>query len=114
MKWYPLTEEDLPKNEQEIKRLSIRGKRLCMVKLDGEYHVTSSRCPHAGADLTQGWCEAGRIICPYHRHAFDIKTGRGDSGQGNYIDTFSLKEENGQYYIGFPDNVFRRLFFFGR
>lgn len=112
MKWYPLLEDDLPKKEQEMKRLSVRGKRLCIVRHHDQYYATSSRCPHAGADLTQGWCEQGKIVCPYHRHAFDVTTGRGDPGQGNYIHTYPLQQdENGNWFIGFKESLFRKLFY---
>jgi nitrite reductase (NADH) small subunit/3-phenylpropionate/trans-cinnamate dioxygenase ferredoxin subunit len=31
---------------------------------------------HAGAPLKNGWCERGKVICPFHRHEFDLISGR--------------------------------------
>ncbi|MFD2742938.1 MULTISPECIES: Rieske (2Fe-2S) protein [Sphingobacterium] len=80
--------------------IDIAGKKLCLVYQSGQPHIMSSKCPHAGADLSQGWCEEGKLICPFHRHAFDIRSGRGNPGQGNYIKTYPTKEENGIWYVG--------------
>uniref|UniRef100_B8HSA1 Rieske (2Fe-2S) domain protein n=1 Tax=Cyanothece sp. (strain PCC 7425 / ATCC 29141) TaxID=395961 RepID=B8HSA1_CYAP4 len=32
-------------------------------------------CPHTGADLSQGYIENGKLYCPWHSLAFDLKTG---------------------------------------
>lgn len=83
-----------------IRKLKIAGRSICLIPYEGKVYATSARCPHAGADLSGGWCEEGRLICPYHRHAFDLASGRGDPGQGDYIRTFPLKYENNKWFIG--------------
>ena len=32
-------------------------------------------CPHAGADLADGFVDGGRIVCPWHNVPFDPDTG---------------------------------------
>jgi nitrite reductase (NADH) small subunit len=32
-------------------------------------------CPHRGCPLGQGMIEGGKVICPWHAWAFDLKTG---------------------------------------
>ncbi|WP_166332489.1 Rieske (2Fe-2S) protein [Sphingobacterium chungjuense] len=83
-----------------VSSIQVDGKKLCLVYQSGQPHITSAKCPHAGADLSQGWCEDGKLICPFHRHAFDIETGKGNPGQGNYINTYPTKQENGSWYVG--------------
>lgn len=109
MKWLEITPDLLPEFNQ-IRRAKIEGKTVCLVNNEGELHATSLRCSHAGAHLSSGWCENNKLICPFHRHAFDLKTGKGDPGQGNFIRIFPIKEENNKFYIGFKDNWFKRLF----
>jgi nitrite reductase/ring-hydroxylating ferredoxin subunit len=109
MKWIEVTPDLLPEPNQN-RTVKIDGKSVCLVHHEGKLHAISSRCPHAGAQLSSGWCEGQRIICPFHRHGFDLETGKGDPGQGNYIRIYPLKIEESKYYIGFKDQWFRRLF----
>ena len=54
----------------EIER---RGKRV-VVEAGGSRYSIDQYCPHAGADLSQGWAEDGRCwICPRHRWQFALE-----------------------------------------
>ncbi|MFD2597112.1 Rieske (2Fe-2S) protein [Sphingobacterium griseoflavum] len=101
---------DVQVAEGGMQRLKVAGKVICLVKQDGELFAVGNRCPHAGADLAQGWCEAKKIVCPVHRHRFDLTTGRGDAGQGNFIPTYPLKVDSGKLYIGIHKSWWKRLF----
>lgn len=97
--------------EQEgIYRLNVNGKSYCMVVKHDKIFVLSNRCPHAGADLSQGWCEGEKLVCPFHRHKFDLSTGKGDSGQGNFVHSYPTKKENNKWYVGLPKSWWKRLF----
>lgn len=48
---------------------------LAVYNLDGEFYVTDDACTHGLAPLSQGDVQDGRIFCPLHRGAFDIRTG---------------------------------------
>ena len=109
MKWIKVTEEAIPEIDG-IRKVKIAGKRICIIRNAGELHATSARCPHAGADLSGGWCEENRLICPYHRHAFSLETGRGDPGQGDYITVYPLEERNDGWFIGMKENWLTKLF----
>ncbi|WP_262250250.1 Rieske (2Fe-2S) protein [Parapedobacter soli] len=109
MKWIKIADEAIPDTDG-IRKTSIGGKRVCIIRQGNKLHATSARCPHAGADLSGGWCEAGRLICPYHRHAFNLETGRGDSGQGDYITVYPLEKRQGQWMIGIKESWLGRLF----
>lgn len=98
-----------PREEGKIEKIEVGGKKLCVILIDGQVYVTSSRCPHAGADLSKGWCEGKKLVCPYHRHRFDLQSGKGDAGQNNYIDVYPIKEENNQWYVGMKKPWWRRL-----
>ncbi|GAA4134862.1 hypothetical protein GCM10022216_08350 [Sphingobacterium kyonggiense] len=93
-----------------VKALHVAGKKLCLIRQDDVLSVTSSRCPHAGADLTKGWCEGHKLICPFHRHEFDIVTGKGTEKQGNYIRMYPLKKEGDDYYVGIKRSLWDKIF----
>jgi len=44
---------------------------------DGELFAVGRRCRHLGADLAAGRVdEQGRLVCPWHQSAYDVRTGR--------------------------------------
>jgi len=43
----------------------------------GELFAVSRRCRHLGADLAEGSLdEDGHLVCPWHKSAYDVRTGR--------------------------------------
>jgi nitrite reductase/ring-hydroxylating ferredoxin subunit len=72
---------------------------LCLVQVDGWFVATQPKCPHAGAYLSNGWCENGKLVCPLHRYSYDLTSGRGSIGQGDYINVYQVKVEHGKIYV---------------
>ncbi|MGO1787074.1 MAG: Rieske (2Fe-2S) protein [Sphingobacterium sp.] len=93
-----------------VKALHVAGKKLCLIRENDVLSVTSSRCPHAGADLTHAWCENGKLVCPFHRHKFNIESGQGDPGQHNAIRVYPLKKVDGTYYVGIKKSLWNKIF----
>lgn len=60
----------------------------------------SAKCPHAGGDLTGGWCKEGKLICPLHRYSYDLQTGKGSEGQNDYIDKYPVEVKDDAVYVG--------------
>jgi nitrite reductase/ring-hydroxylating ferredoxin subunit len=48
---------------------------LAIYNVDGEFQVTSDTCTHGEASLADGEIEGDEIVCPFHRGAFDIRSG---------------------------------------
>lgn len=95
---------------EEKKKIKVAGKAICLLQVYGKLFAVGNRCPHAGADLSQGWCEGNKIVCPFHRHHFDIETGKGNPGQGNFIPVYPIKEEEGRVYIGIKRSWWKGMF----
>lgn len=83
-----------------LKRVKVNGKGLCIVNFDGAIYALSATCPHAGADLSGGWCKNGKIICPFHRYSYDVQTGRGDPGQNDFVETYPVEVREDGVYVG--------------
>lgn len=107
-RWYKI-EDEIPE-EDFIRQILVAGKKLCLVRNQGKLHLLQNSCPHAGGILSGGWCSKGKIICPVHRYEYDLENGRGAEGQGDYIDLYPLKQEEGIWYAGFRQNLFQRFF----
>jgi phenylpropionate dioxygenase-like ring-hydroxylating dioxygenase large terminal subunit len=54
------------------RKISLQGNDY-VLWLDGagEVQALPNACPHMGAMLSEGWCKAGEVICPFHALAFD-------------------------------------------
>lgn len=83
-----------------IKKVKAGGKTICLVSYEGQVSALSARCPHAGGDLTAGWCKEGKLICPIHRYSYSLQTGRGSEGQNDYIDTYPVEIRDNEVYVG--------------
>ncbi len=51
------------------------GKVLCIANVGGTYSAIDNECPHRGGPLAEGFLEDGKVMCPWHAWAFDLKTG---------------------------------------
>jgi nitrite reductase (NADH) small subunit len=67
----------------ELEELSRRRKKLVTVGTlqialffdDGEVYAFQDSCVHKGRPLSRGTVLNGRLICPGHQWAFDLRTG---------------------------------------
>jgi len=99
MDWYKAYDGKL-KNVPLLLKIKVNGKNICLIGYAGEVYAVGATCPHAGADLSGGWCKDGKLICPFHRYSYDIKTGKGDPGQNDYIDTYPVQVRDDGIYVG--------------
>jgi len=99
MKWYKIP--DIKNADQPlIKKVKIDNKSICLVGYEGELFAISAICPHAGEDLSRGWCMEGKLVCPVHRFSYNLQTGRGSKGQNDYVETYAVEVRGGDVYIG--------------
>lgn len=101
---HPLPEQDF------VLQLKVDGKKLCLIRHIGIVYATQNTCPHAGGNLSGGWCKDGKLICPLHRYAYDLKTGRGNVGQGDYIDVYPVEEREDGVYVDLKESWLKRIF----
>jgi len=100
MKWFKIP--GLTYSEKPfIKKVSVGGHTVCLVGYDGNIFALSARCPHAGEDLTRGWCSEGKLICPVHRFSYNLESGKGSPGQNDYVDTYAVRIDGIDIYVGF-------------
>jgi len=113
MKWHKILSAGAITSPDFIKLIKLGRRKICVVKSGDQFFAVQNRCPHAGGDLSQGWCKNGKLICAIHRYEYNLQTGRGAAGQGDYIDTYPLEIRDDGIYIGLTDkwtfikNIFR-------
>lgn len=69
-----ITAVSLPPNQMTA--VTINGRKLILVRLDEQIIAFNATCPHAAADLSQGWLSRHKITCPDHEYCWDIRSGR--------------------------------------
>jgi nitrite reductase (NADH) small subunit len=64
----------------------------------GKLSALYNRCPHRQGPLCDGLIDETQVICPYHGHKFDLKTGQGSEGKER-VKTYPVREENGDLIL---------------
>ena len=58
------------------------GRTFRVVEVDGELVAHATECPHLLGPLGETEIEDGKILCPWHGYAFDVRNGRSCDGRG--------------------------------
>ena len=70
----------------------VNGMELAVFRArKGEIFAVQASCPHAGGPLADGLIGDGRVICPLHGHAFDLRTGASLRGGCANLRTFPVR-----------------------
>jgi nitrite reductase/ring-hydroxylating ferredoxin subunit len=79
-------------------------RRIGLLKKGGNIHAFSATCPHAGANLCNGWLDPlGRIVCPEHKYRFDPANGRNTSGEGYKLVIYPVELRGDEIFVGLKD-----------
>jgi len=91
--------EKLKENKPQL--LIVHGKRICLVKRVHQFYAVSDSCSHNGESLSKGSVNfAGEVVCPWHGHQFNLKTGREYQERSADLVTYPIREEPDGLYIG--------------
>jgi NADPH-dependent 2,4-dienoyl-CoA reductase/sulfur reductase-like enzyme/nitrite reductase/ring-hydroxylating ferredoxin subunit len=64
---------DLP--DQAMQSVQVEGTKILLVRVGETVHAIGATCPHAGGPLEQGVRNGDRIVCPWHKATFCIRSG---------------------------------------
>lgn len=64
---------DLP--DGATRPVQVDGSKILLIRDGQTVHAIGATCPHAGGPLEEGVRNGDRIICPWHKAAFCIRTG---------------------------------------
>ncbi len=71
-------------------KVSVDGKDILVVNVDGNYFAVDDTCTHSGASLSEGKLDGTIVTCGWHGAQFDCKTGN--------LEKFPAKINNLQSY----------------
>ena len=76
---------------------------VALCRVDGKIHALEDMCPHAFAQLSQGFVEGSEIECPLHGARFEIATGRCVSPPADEdVRTYPVRIEGDDVYVAIP------------
>src|ERR1700750_1456532 len=79
-----------------VLEVAVEGRAICVGNVDGAVCVLDGTCPHEGGPLGEGSIEGGKLVCPWHAYAFDVKTGSTDEDPEVKADVLEARVENGE------------------
>lgn len=75
----------------EAREAVCGDRQICIANAGGELSAMDNVCPHRGGPLGQGILEDGKLICPWHAWAFDVKTGVAVHSPQAKVDVYEIK-----------------------
>jgi nitrite reductase (NADH) small subunit len=82
---------DLPA-PNEAKEIPCGDKMICVANVGGQFLAVDNVCVHLGGPLGEGVVDKGKIVCPWHGWAYDLKTGELAPGKPG-VKAYPLKVE---------------------
>jgi nitrite reductase/ring-hydroxylating ferredoxin subunit len=73
------------------KYVEIDGYHLAVFRSGGEVAAMDSTCPHAGANLADGFIDDGCAVCPWHYWAFRLDNGQMRDSPGVAISRYPTR-----------------------
>lgn len=81
--------------------VEVGEKRICLTRTEERFYALDEKCPHQNLPITHGgFCENGTIVCPFHRYAWDLKTGREVERRENNIQLYPIEERSEGLFVG--------------
>jgi nitrite reductase/ring-hydroxylating ferredoxin subunit len=56
-------------------RIELDGVAVVLCRNGDDISAFAGYCPHLAAPMEDGWCDRGRLVCPWHGSQFDMATG---------------------------------------
>ncbi len=106
-RWIKVAESaaELFNTGRRIAQVKAAGRDICITEFNNQLHGCAAKCPHAGARIAEGWVDPlGNIVCPLHRYRFRLNNGFNASGEGYYLRTYPIMENDEGLFVGLESN----------
>lgn len=97
--------DDLP--EGRGRRIVVRDRPVAVFRLGADVVAVGATCPHRGGALDEGEVDEGRVVCPLHEWAFDLRTGRMSGRPTVCVPTYRVQIEDGEIIVHPPGETER-------
>jgi nitrite reductase/ring-hydroxylating ferredoxin subunit len=70
-----LAASELPEGARKV--VKVADQKVLLIHHEGKIHAVANSCPHLKLPMKSGKInENGELVCPFHRSAFDLCTGK--------------------------------------
>ena len=84
-------------------QVELEGQAVLLVRDGDAVRAVGGMCPHAGAPLIEGVRHGGRIVCPWHKAAFCLRTGAVlDPPAVDALARYEVRVEAGRVLVSTP------------
>ena len=83
----------------EMVAVTVGGRRVLLVDVDGEVAAYPDRCCHQGVPLSQGKLKGGVITCSAHGWEYDARTGQGRNPRGVRLACLAVEIRDGEIWV---------------
>lgn len=105
IQWYKVFETEQEAQAQvplmKAVLVQIDTTKVCLARTQKGFFAVKDGCPHLGASLSKGTCNAyGEIVCPWHAFTFGLENGFCAQDNNLQLEVFPLKISSSGLYIG--------------
>lgn len=94
--------------------VKVGNRNILLLNHENQLYAVENNCPHLKLPLKSGKIADGAIVCPFHRSAFDLRTGAVTNwcpwppgvgkllslvSQANALPVFPLRVEEGNIWV---------------
>ena len=77
----------------------VQGREFAVYNVAGVFYAIDNTCTHKGGPLGAGFLEEGKVYCPLHGWAFDVRTGACENRPDLPVKTYPTRVVDGQIQI---------------
>jgi toluene monooxygenase system ferredoxin subunit len=79
--------------------VTLGGRRVLLVRCDGDVYAYEDRCAHLGLPLSGGRLEGEVLTCAAHEWQYDVRTGRGINPKQAKLRSFAVEVRDGAIWV---------------
>jgi nitrite reductase/ring-hydroxylating ferredoxin subunit len=98
-----IDEEEL--QEGKMRRLSVEGTPVLLIKQQGRIFAIDNRCPHQACGFSGGTLDGLTIVCPCHDWRFNLETGEYEKDPSIKLTMYEWKIDSGKIWIKIEDET---------
>ncbi len=83
----------------EARPFTVEGYDIAVFNTGDEVYAIENRCPHMGAELSDGELVQNAVCCGDHGWIINLETGEVQNREGIQVATFPAVVENGEVFI---------------
>ncbi|MEM7244194.1 MAG: Rieske (2Fe-2S) protein [Acidobacteriota bacterium] len=77
----------------------VGERRIVLFRRGERIDALDDNCPHAGAPLSEGFCEGDLVVCSWHGWTFRIDDGESADGSGSCVTPHEVRVEDGDILV---------------